>query len=189
MNWSFAEIAWEYLSPIQDQILSIFGSLLLGLIYWLFRPVVKIVWGRSNNSIHFVPGEYKKIEIHTEKYFIQNIGRKSASDIEFVMSYKPDDMSVYPARHYVEKTNPQDHHIIYIPFISKGELIIIDMVYINKRAAIIESVKCIENIGKQVEFQTVRKFSKYFERTVLLILILGFAFVIQTVGNLIVGLK
>ena len=69
--------------------------------------------------------------------------------------------------------------MIKIPRVAPSELVIIDCVYINMRAAFITSVKCSEVLGKEVPFQTIRKFPKLVEYALSIGLILGIAFIAQ----------
>ncbi|WP_154718928.1 hypothetical protein [Ciceribacter sp. T2.26MG-112.2] len=178
---------WEILSPVHSQILSLIFTLVGAMIFWLFRARVKLIWGRSNNSIHFIQADDKKTEIYCEKYFLQNAGRKPANDVQFVMSFKPDDFSVFPARNYEQLVNPEGQFVTRFPFIAPRELVVIDVVYIQKRAAVIESVICSEVIGKNVAFITNRKFGMTFNIMVSLLLFFGAAFILQTVLNLVLG--
>ncbi|WP_417410528.1 hypothetical protein [Hoeflea sp.] len=178
---------WNWMSPVHDQIWSLLFTLLVGVIYWIFRRRVKLVWGMSSNSIHFPPAENEKIEIYAEKYYVQNVGKKPAHNIEIVMTYRPDDVSLYQPRDHKENMNPNGKFIISIPFIAPGELVVLDVLYISKRAAVVESVKCDEALGKQVGFVTNRRFGHAFNFTAIALFFLGIAFLVQTIGHLILG--
>jgi hypothetical protein len=175
---------WGLLAPVHSQMLSLIFTVIGALIFWLFRAKVRLIWGRSNNSIHFVQSNDAKTEIYCEKYFVQNSGRKPANDVQFVMSFKPDDFSIFPARNYEQLTSPEGHFIAKLPFIAPQELLIIDVVYIQKRAASIESVICSEAIGKNVAFVTSRGFGKFASIVALVLLFLGIAFVVQLILSL-----
>jgi hypothetical protein len=103
------------------------------------------------------------------------------------MSFKPDDFSLFPPRHYDQLTNPEGHFVVKIPFISPNELLIIDVVYIQKRAATIEAVVCSEATGKNVFFITQRRFGNFVNITAAILFFLGVAFIIQAALSLLVG--
>lgn len=103
------------------------------------------------------------------------------------MSYKPDDFSVFPARSYELGLNPEGKFVAKFPFLAPGELIIIDVVYIQKRAAAIEAVVCSEAIGKAVNFVTNRQYGPVVNSVVLLLMLFGIAFIIQTALSIVVG--
>lgn len=174
----------DLLTSLTPQLLSLGVTLFSAFIIWFFRPKVNLIWGRPNNNIHFVQSNAEKTEIYCEKYFLQNTGMKAVTDVQFVMSYRPDDVSVFPSRNYTENTNPAGHFIVLIPFISPGELVVIDVVYIQKRAANIKAVICNEMAGKNVEFITNRFFGKVFSVSALALFLCGIAFVIQVIGKI-----
>lgn len=178
---------WELLGPVKSQLISLSFTLIGAVIVWFFRAKVKLIWGRSNNSIHFVKGNDNKTEIYCEKYFIQNTGRKPATDVHFVMTYKPDDFSVFPSREYEEKTNPQGHYIVKLPFIAPNEFVIVDVVYIQKRAATVQAVLCSEAVGKNVAFVMNRQFHPALSMFAVVSFFLGIAFLLQLALSLILG--
>ena len=179
---------WAYLDPIQSEIIGLAFTLIAATIFWMFRPRVKLIYGRANNSINHVvlpdPADETKsnsIEIYSEKFFLQNMGRKPASDVEFVLSHYPTDIGVWQPRNELIKEVAKGNCMITIPKIAPQELVIIDCVYINLRAAWISSVKCSEAVGKEVPFQTVRRFPNWVNLTFLGLALLGCAFLIQLV--------
>jgi hypothetical protein len=176
---------WALLSPLHSQILSLLFTIIGAVVFWVFRSKVKLIWGRSNNSIHFVQANDARTEIYCEKYFIQNTGRKPAEAVQFVMSFKPDDFSIFPSRGYEQTTNPEGKFVTEIPFVAPHELVIIDVVYIQRKAALVEAVVCSDAIGKPVNFVTNRQFGSVVNVGAFLLMILGIAFIIQTALSLV----
>jgi hypothetical protein len=177
----------ELLTPYSGEIAAFCLTLVAALIFWLFRAKVKLIWGRSNNSLHFVTTAEGKAEIYCEKFFLQNTGRKPARDIEFVLNGKPDDFSIWQPRDYKMNVNPEGALVVSIPFISPYELVIIDTVYINRAASSVISVKCSEALGKNVPFVTNRNFGAKFNFMMLILLLLGIAFIIRIIGIAVLG--
>lgn len=193
MNVPISEV-WANVEPIKGELIA-FGLTLLGsLIAWYLRPKVKLIWGRPNNSLHMVPirdeqgNETSKVEIYAEKFFLQNTGRKPATNVEFVFrGNTPDDLSLWQPRQYSKAVSPDGALVINIPFLAPFELVIVDAVYINKRAASVESVKCAEALGKVVNFSTNRNFGTIFNAIGLLLVLFGFAFLLRILGILVFG--
>ncbi|WP_290774717.1 hypothetical protein [Hoeflea sp.] len=123
--------------------------------------------------------------MYTEKYYVQNTGKKTAHNTEIVMSFRPDDVSLYEPRDHKESVNPNGKFIVSIPSVSPGELLIMDVVYINKRAASVESVKCDEALSKQVRFVNNRRYGPLFNFSVISLFFLGIAFLVQIIGQII----
>jgi len=163
--------------------LALFGSL----IAWTFRPRVKLIWGRSNNSLHFIPAGEKRVEIYAEKFYLQNTGRKPATTVEFVLSFRPDDISIWQSRQYTEANSPDGSLVITLPFIAPGELVVVDTVYIDKVAANVRSVKCQDALAKMVPFATQRNFGTKLNVAGAILFLLGIAFVIRLLGIALLG--
>jgi hypothetical protein len=150
------------------------------------QPRVNLIWGQSNNSLHnYRLDNGTKIEIYCQKYFLQNTGRVAAHEVEFVLSWAPDDLRVWQPRDHVELNLRDGQRLVRIPFISPQELVIIDVVWLDKRAAFVESVKCVEGLGRQVRFVTQRDFGKKVGIMAFILMVLGVAFVLSLAINLV----
>lgn len=171
---------------VSDDLIALGFTLLGAGIFYLFRSRVKLIFGRANNSHNTVTipaGEHNPnnsaAEIYIEKFFLQNVGRKPATDVEFVLSEFPTDVSVFQPRDVkyvkVQKTNC----LIAIPRIAPGELVIIDCAYINQRAAFVTSVKCAEALGKEVPFWTLRRYPTFLNYAVIVLMMFGIAYLVQ----------
>ncbi len=185
---SIETLAW--LEPLKAEAIGLLFSLLGAVILALFRPRVKLIYGRANNSLNHVTvpdpndeGKNTSTEIYVDKFFLQNNGRQTATNIDFVLSDWPGDIRVWQPRDVEYKTVDRGDCLISIPRIAPRELVIIDCVYINQQAAWITSVKCSEAIGKEVPFQTIRKLPGWAENLFLLGLLLGFAYLIQVTAT------
>jgi hypothetical protein len=177
---------WEVLAPVQDQIYGLVFTLLAVFVLWLFRSKVKLVYGRANNSINHVTlpnpddeANPNTLEIYTEKFFLQNVGRSPATDVEFVLGDWPSDVNVWQPRDVEFKNISKGNCLIRIPRVAPHELVIIDCVYLNKRAAQVTSVKCAEAMGREVAFATNKAMPPWFNWTASVLFILGIAFVVQ----------
>ena len=177
---------WNSIAPFQTQLVSLALTLIGAFIVWMCRAQVKLIYGRANNSLNRVnvPSSEQSqqptyTEIYVEKFFLQNVGRKPATHVEFVLSNFPTDISIFQPREAEFIKVGKGDCMIKIPRVAPSELVIIDCVYINMRAAFITSVKCSEVLGKEVPFQTIRKFPKIIECAIFVILILGIAFIAQ----------
>jgi hypothetical protein len=169
----------ELLAPFKAEIFSFILTAAGAIIAYFLRAKVKLIWGRANNSFHELNEGGNKFFIYAEKHFVQNMGKKPANDVEFVLSQKPDGLSIWQSRQYTSGANPDGHYVVTIPHIAPKELVIIDCVYISKNPATVNSVKCDESIGKEVNFIVNRNFGKLFNITGLFILFFGIIFVVS----------
>lgn len=183
---------WYYMGPLQGEVTGLAFSLLLVFILYLLRARVKLIYGRANNSRNVISvpdkveqGKSIHTEIYVEKFFLQNVGRQVATNVEFILSEYPADIEVWQPRDVVYKTVAKGNCLVSIPQISSGELVIIDCAYINQKAAFITSVKCAEAVGKEVPFHTVRLFPQWVNYGIIGMLLFGVAFLVQIVFELV----
>ena len=177
----------EIWANFDSEIISFFLTLTIAVITYSFRSKVKLTWGQANKSWHSVKVQEGDVNVINEKYFVQNLGRAPANNVEVVYNGAPTKLMIFPQRDYKTTQNPDGAHIVNIPYISPKELITLDAIYIGKNQGNILSVKCKEQEGKHVTFFVVRKFSKNFYLLIWTLLILGVAFVIniliKAIGN------
>ena len=180
------ESTWAWLGPFQGEVVGFVLTVLGAIVLALFRPRVKLIFGRATNSrnVISVPTSSQDTsqhdtEIYVEKYFLQNTGRKPATNVEFVLSSFPTDVSVFQPRDVQYRSVEKGNCLIQIPQIAPWELVIIDCAYINQRAAWVTSVKCAEVLGREVRFWTVRQFPNWFNWSFLVLCLLGFAMLVQ----------
>ena len=178
---------WSGLEPIQGEVYGVAFSLLTALIIYIFRAKVNLIYGKATNSHNLIkvlaPSEEstgRNIEIYTEKFFVQNTGRKPASNVEFVLSSAPTSISVWEPRDVQYKTLDKGECLVQIPNLAPTEMVAIDCVYIDQKAAVVMSVKCVEAVGKVVPFWTLRRFPSSIYWLIWVLIILGVAFVFQT---------
>ncbi len=191
MNQWF-ESVWSVLLPFKEELIGLGFTLLAASILYAFRAKVKLHYGRANNSrnVVFSPQSDEGVapistEVFVDKYFLQNIGRKVATNVEFVLSNRPNDIMVWQPRDAEYKTVEKGNLLVKIPQISPGELVIIDCLYLNQQAAFVASVKCAEAMGKEVPFWTLRRFPPWFNGLVLVLLLFGVAFTVQIIISLV----
>ncbi|WP_433989956.1 hypothetical protein SuNHUV7_10370 (plasmid) [Pseudoseohaeicola sp. NH-UV-7] len=169
-------------------------TLVGALLFYLFRAKVKLIYGRANNSLNNItvpneedPEKHSSTEIYIEKYFLQNTGKKPATNVEFVLSSFPTDISVFQPRNEKYLRVAKGNCLISIPQMAPKELVVIDCAYINQKAAWVTSVKCAECLGTEVPFWTVRKLPNWVFWGLWCLLIFGIAFVVKFCLSLILS--
>lgn len=162
-----------------SEIISFSLTLIFSLLAYYLRSKVKLVWGQANKSWHSVQVDAGDVNIVTEKYFVQNLGRAPACSVEIVYTVKPTKLMIFPQRDYSVSNNPDGAHIVNIPYVSPRELVTLDAIYIGVNQGHILSVKCKEQEGKHVPFFVVRRFSKTFYAAIWALIFLGVASIVS----------
>jgi hypothetical protein len=174
---------WNTHANIQGNVLAAIATLLITLGGYYLRPSVKLRWGRANAGFHTLRAGEKPTQVNVEKHFLQNTGRKPATNVEFVYGFKPSEVSVWEPRNYEPKITPEGHFVLIIPQIAPKELVIIDSIYINSPAALVLSVKCADCQGKEVEFRVNRHLGDKVNFALLLLMLLGLFYALSLVFN------
>ncbi len=192
---------WQHLSSYHEALISFIGAIAASLLTIWMRPRVKLIYGRANNSLNVisVPKEpsdptesdivapVTQTEIYVEKFYLQNIGKGVATQVEFVLSAFPADIRVWQPRVAEYRNVEKGNCLISIPRIAPSELVVIDCVYLNQRAAFVASVKCAECLGQEVQFSVQRSWPTWFERFAQFLVLCGIAYVLQIVWALLVA--
>ncbi|WP_293450099.1 hypothetical protein [Planktotalea sp.] len=182
---------WELVAEHGDQYVALAFSLFGALVFYLFRLKPKLVFGRAHSSLHNLNIANKSdeepdnfLEIYSEQFFILNEDRKAATDISLVLSHFPRNIAINPAQKVFYETIENGQCLVTIPYVGARELVSLDCVYLNQRAAFIVSVRCEEAIGKLVDFFTVRQYPNWAYWLLWMLIIFGGAFIIQLLLDL-----
>ena len=118
---------WDALGPFQAQVIAFVLTTLGCICTYLFRGKVKF-WGRANNSFHVLKtGEQQTKNVYCEMLYVQNVWRKSADNVEAVLTGVPSEISLYE-RKIIENSRL----LIAQPFIASRELVITSIVQLLK---------------------------------------------------------
>ena len=145
------------LGPFKTFLSSIALSLTTAFLIWLFRSRVKIVWGSTSanyHRFHLSGSDDKSPEIHVwaEKYYVQNAGKKTATNVEMIFSAPPSSYNLWPPRQHDAKLLPDGSASIKIPSLAPRELLIVDSLDLDMRSVRLLSVNCPEATSQQAKF-------------------------------------
>ncbi|KIC36811.1 hypothetical protein [Leisingera sp. ANG-M7] len=186
-------VVWAFITSLGDQFVALAFTLVAALVFYVFRLRPILVFGRAHSSLHNLnlskdqhgpPEEHHFLEIFNEQFFVQNKGRKPAADVSLELSHFPRNISINPGQKVSYEAIENGQCLIKVPFIAAGELITLDCIYLNQRAAYFASVRCSESVGKEVDFFTVQRFSSLAYAILWLLILFGMAFVVQFVSGI-----
>ncbi len=185
-----AEI-WLKLAPLHEVISAIIITLTSAFLLWLFRAKVKLIWGSTSTNFH----SFKLLEdgdpvsIWTEKFFVQNAGKKAASNIEIVFSEPLTSYNLWSPRDHSSKLLSNGNFVINIPSLAPRELLIVDMIDIDARSPRLLSVNCPDALSTQVKFLAQRQFGKPVTALVAYLMLSGFVGTVYLLLRLTMGLS
>ncbi|MCV2863172.1 hypothetical protein [Defluviimonas sp. WL0075] len=179
---------WQFVLGNGAQFTGLLFSLLGAFIFYLLRVRPKLVFGRAHASLHLLnladktaepPQPDNLLEVYNEQFFVLNEGRRAAKDVSVVLSHFPRNVSINPPQKVSYENVESGKCLVNIPYIGAKELITLDCIYLNQRAAFIASVRCDESVGRMVDFFTVRRFPSIVYWAAWALIILGSAYLLQ----------
>jgi hypothetical protein len=164
---------------------------LVTVIIYLFRPKVKLIWGSKSDFKHIMrsrentdikkpkQSEQQPLVVHSAHYFIKNTGQTEAKNVEIVLNFPPDEISVWPQRQYGLSVNNENRQIIFLPFIGSKESLDILLLSVGKELPMLMNVKCPESNGRQVRIDYHRVLPKWIYFGTWSLIFLGVAFALE----------
>lgn len=118
--------------PMPEPLAVVASSAATFVIQYLLKflgPKSRIVMWFPHNFLYQVPNQSGGADIHilTNSLSIQNIGRRTATNVEIAHATKPDHFKLSPPRDYVERTTPAGEHVIVLSTLAHGEWITVEL--------------------------------------------------------------
>ena len=181
---------WGAVEPAHEFILAILLSLVTAWLLAAFRPKVKLTWGSTSLNYHRfkLSEEGNFINVATEKLFVQNVGKKAASNIELVMNDQPTSYTLWPPRDHKYGPLEGGGYFIKIETLAPSELLIVDTIDIDNRNPRLVTVNCPDTLSNHVEFEPQRKYGKVFVAFVGYLMFAGLVGSLYVILNLILRL-
>ena len=166
---------WGKLGAFQEFVSAVGLALVTAFALWLFRAKVKLVWGSTSANFHQfkLSEEGNLISIWTEKFFIQNLGRKAASRVEIVFSERLTSYNLWPPRDHSAKVLENGEFVIAVPSVAPRELLIVDMIDIDSRSPKLLSVNCPDALTQPVSFMVTRQFGNLINAFIAYLMLAG----------------
>lgn len=163
------------LADVPNEIWAVVASSFIAACVYLLRPKVKLVWSSTHLFVHrFKSAEDKEALIHTAAYTILNLGRETARSVEIVFNFAPQTCSVWPQRHYLEKTNPEGRWSLVFETLNAKERIDIHLLGVTELPELL-TLRCEGRSGVEIQTWTVKRYPAWIYTTALLGLFLGAA--------------
>jgi hypothetical protein len=151
-----------------------------GIVAYLFRSRVKLIWGSTNNSYHRVSTpDGGTANIYAEEFYIRNSGRKPAEKVDVVFAKQPTEISVFPSREHDRAVLQDGCFKLTIPYVSPSELVIVDTLDINATPSELRFVTCPQAAGKRVAWWVTRRLPMWVNVLMFLVCFTGMITVVQ----------
>lgn len=180
---------WNAFEPAHELILAIVISLVTAGLLALFKPKVKLTWGTTSISRHKfkLRVDSEPIMISTEKLYVQNIGKKPATEVELILSDIPSSYTLWSPREHEGKPLENGGFSIKIPTLAPNELLIVDLIDIDVRFPKLIAVNCPDSIAQPVQFMAQRQFGKMVTAAVFYLMAAGFVGTVYLALLMVIG--
>ena len=164
--------------PIISFVLTTLGSIALHFL----KPKVGLTWGVKSNFTHSIRPKadgQQHVLVHTANFIVHNSGRLPATDIEIVLNFEPDEVSIWPQRQYTPSKNSEGRYILIVNFLGAKESIDLFMISVGKELPALLNVKSPQSTGTLIATQTNRQYPKWLLITLWTLIFLGVVFVVE----------
>jgi hypothetical protein len=148
-------------------------SFLVGLILRIIEARPKLVAWQPHYAIFKIT---EQNVVQTDSITVQNLGRKSAEDIEIIFRSKPDYFTLTPAHNYKEEMLPNGGFLIRIRNLGPKEFFILHLLSYATLPHV-ELIRSKSGIAEPIPFQMQRKFPRWFELCSIFALVVGIGFI------------
>jgi hypothetical protein len=167
---------WLPTSLKNPQILAAILTIATTLLLRVLQPRPKVVWGTSHQYSHRIPrtpelgGEWL---LHSQTVFVQNIGFAPAQDVEIILNFKPENLSLWPQLNYTTSINREQRFIVKIENLGRREFTALEMLHSTGNMPETLRVRTPRGECRQVPMAPVQTFSRRVRFAVIGLMFLG----------------
>jgi hypothetical protein len=167
-------------------------------ILYLLRSRVKLVWG-SPHQWHFLinpqaPAESAQqpqgFSVLTASFYVANMGRVPATEIEIVFNWKPDNLNIWPVRPYDSHTDQNGRYTLKLSNLAPKEFLQIELLTPHNMPNLV-TLRCKEGTGSRINIQPMRVFPRWFYLFGLTLVLIGVSAVVYVcvkLGSIFMGI-
>lgn len=167
------------MSQLWLTIVAVLGTLLATyLAYWLTGKPRLYVYSPSSTGFQLPPPQEgsQPLAIRAGQVIVQNAGRKSANKVQLMAQpgWQPWGYTIVPNIDHEIRNGPRGEWLMEIPYVGPRETVTVQLL----NGPNIDTVRSLEGPAKVVDVIHQRVFPKWFNRTALTMMLVGFATII-----------
>ena len=150
---------------MSDKVVGWIVSGAIGLCFWLIQrwlePGSKVAFWVPHNFVFNMPmaNPQPPLAIQTSTLTVQNLGRKTAENVEIIHATKPDHFQLHLRRDYAEHLAPDGTHVITVDSLGPKEVLQIQVLS-HVKPPVLVGVRSKDGQGKSIQFQVFRVFPR-----------------------------
>lgn len=160
-----------------ENVFEIVGSIIVGLtvgvLLQYLQPRVKIVYWTAHLFTYQLRNP--AVTVMTHGITIQNLGRKTAEQLEIVHRRRPDFFQLNPALPFTEETTPDGQHVIRIGTLGPKEFFSIEFLSHATVPGLL-NIRSQDGRADLIGIQPQRIFPRWFNILVIFLLLVGISF-------------
>jgi hypothetical protein len=189
----------RYLDLFQKELISLAFALVTALLLWFFRSRARIVWGRTHAFAFRIQPDPPAVQpgqeplptppeflANTASFFLANIGRVAANNVEITFNWQPQNHQVWPVRVYDTIVSPDGRFTLRFSTMAPHETFQIELLTVGKVPDLL-NVRCVECIGKEIPMRPMRVLPNWLLATVWTLAFLGLAAIVYIILKIISG--
>ena len=126
----------------------------------------------------------ENVVLKTDSITVQNLGRKSAEDIEIIHEQEPDYFKLQPSLSYTTANNANGEHVIKISSLGPKEFFTLQLLS-YKTVPSLMSIRSKNGHAQNVPITIQRLYPQYINYSVAFLMIMGFATIVYLVTYLV----
>jgi hypothetical protein len=155
---------WERVTE-SDEVLAVLITALLTAIGWIWlrywQGSARLLWGRTNQSHMNVQQEQGILQVQVHSFWFQNMGRKTATDLEISMNWKPLHYEVYPHVPFEVLVRPDLRYILRFNHLRPRESLLLTLLNTGPAMPEITSVRLANGTVQLVNYAPHRLFPRW----------------------------
>ena len=161
--------------------------LVVGYLLQFLEARPRLLWYTTPDFQFVIKGaQGNRFPVNTGGVFIQNVGRKKAENVEIVLSFQPETFQLQPPMSFDETKMKNGQFIIRLPSLGPKETVALQVLYYDK-APQLQQIRSDAGPAKHVPVWLQRKFPKWAQGVVAVLMLLGLAVLAYVVIKLAVA--
>ena len=147
-------------------------SFAVGVLLMYLRPKAKLVFWSPHNFRYRLGAAQNNLEIQTDAWTIQNIGRAKTENVDFVFGEQPDHYQLQPSISHDTETLQNGNFLIRIPELAPKEVVTVQILSYTKLPQPL-TIRSDAGLAQTIPIQFQRILPKWLAALLLLLMLIG----------------
>lgn len=160
--------------------------LIVGLLLRQLEPKSKLAYWLPHNFVFNLKEE--NVVLRTDSLTLQNLGRKTATDVEIIHQTRPDFFQFSTAVAFEESENPNGEHVIRVKHLGPKEFFNLQLMSYKTQPRLL-NIRSAEGPATEIQIQLQRQIPKWLQKVAVVLLLVGAGFILYWVVESVIYLS